>query len=667
MKKFRLLLVMSSLLALVCSFTACSTDLADNYPTISVEVTPGETTASSIAFTIKAQGADDIYYWVVKTAAEGEEDNPELNIKKGTYLDASMDTPFEQLVEKTGLAEKTEYNVYVYAKNFSHDAYATPIKLTTGEAVVIATPTVKVVLDPASATETSFDAFVTTENAQKASWLVLPKYTAGVNAAKVFAEGTVITEKLNEGEVAVTVEGLEPGTDYDFYVAVDNEGVQVLSEVASVSTVEPSTPVITVAFSELADSKSLVDTASLPGMYVMVVNPETNDMANLFMYDLTNYPDYAGYLSSGDYPALTGSLDAGQLPQASCLLADPSYTNFTIGGVEYYPVGDLGATKEGLVYGLNITTVMPDEDNNLITFNVPVVDAAGNEYIIQGEYFGPLGYTSGIVAYPFDLKQWGFTNYTATVSGNTVRLKSTSLNGDFEMILQTENGQWVDTAFVAGEGGNLTGGFTSFLEGAPETFVFTSGRILFSKAEGENAYTLNVSSKGMDGTRGIDWLMQGETGAYLINAPEEGYAITVTVETAAEALSIDGKRWALPASFALATVGQEATCFVDMGVSAAGKLFVGADLESVYGPEAAGYAQNIMGAVYDYTVQATDATSGNILLAVTNQFGDVTNVPIPYSNLTAESVTIDFTNVFGNLGVTACDCTLFTKEIVAVQ
>ena len=235
------------------------------------------------------------------------------------------------------------------------------------------------------------------------------------------------------------------------------------------------------------------------------------------------------------------------------------------------------------------------------------------------------------------------------------------------MILQTENGQWLDTAFVAGEGGNLTGGFTSFLEGAPETFVFTSGRILFSKAEGENAYTLNVSSKGMDGTRGIDWLMQGETGAYLINAPEEGYAITVTVEAAAEALSIDGKRWTLPASFALATVGQEATCFVDMGVSAAGKFFVGADLESVFGPEAAGYAQNIMGAVYDYTVQATDATSGNILLAVTNQFGDVTNVPIPYSNLTAESVTIDFTNVFGNLGVTACDCTLFTKEIVAVQ
>ena len=654
MKKFRLLLVMSSLLALVCSFTACSTDLADNYPTISVEVTPGETTASSIAFTIKAQGADDIYYWVVKTAAEGEEDNPELNIKKGTYLDASMDTPFEQLVEKTGLAEKTEYNVYVYAKNFSHDAYATPIKLTTGEAVVIATPTVKVVLDPASATETSFDAFVTTENAQKASWLVLPKYTAGVNAAKVFAEGTAITEKLNEGEVAVTVEGLEPGTDYDFYVAVDNEGVQVLSEVASVSTVEPSTPVITVAFSELADSKSLVDTEDLPGMYVMVANPETNDMANLFMYDLTNYPDYAGYLSSGDYPALTGSLDAGQLPQASCLLADPSYTNFTIGGVEYYPVGDLGATKEGLVYGLNITTVMPDEDNNLITFNVPVVDAAGNEYIIQGEYMGPLGYVAQIQSYPFELTQWGFKEFTATTEGNVVTLKSTSLNGDFVMNLHTEDGNWLDTGFVAGEGGTLTGGFTSYVEGAPETFSFISGRISFSKGEGENDYKLIIS------TRAGEWMMQGQSGAYTIVVPESEYYDVKINLPAAETLSVDGKRWQLPSDIAeMIASSPTAVVVADLGVSTPGQLYVAVDYESIYGAQAAGMWAPMV--AVNYSVEATDATSGKILVQSSNMYGEVSTVEVPYSNLTADSVTIDFTNLLSMPG--NGPCTLYTGEV----
>lgn len=665
MKNFRLLLVMSSLLALVCSFTACSTDIDDNYPTITVSVEAGTTTDSSATFTIKANGADDMYYWVYATPAEGAEDY-ELLIEKGTYLDASVDTPFEQEITVTGLKATTEYNVHVYAKNFAHNAYANPIKFTTGVTPLPAPAPVikKVLVEEEEVTETSFLAYVTVEGAQSAAYLVVPKYTADITAEKVFANGVAITEKL-DGEVAVTVEDLNPGTDYEFYVAANNYDVLALSEPVAVTTLVPQTPVVELYFDELMDTKDLADLVGLPGILVQVRNSATLAMASLFIVDYSS-AEYPGYLASGDYPALSGSFDAGTCPEVSCLLADPSYTSFFDGENTYFVVGDVAESDEGIPYCLNVLTAMPKSDENLLSFNLPVVDAEGNEYVLQGEYLGPLGYTSSIVAYPFDLKQWGFTNFTATVSGNTVKLKSTSINGDFEMILQTENGQWVDTAFVAGEGGNLTGGFTSFLEGAPETFVFTSGRILFSKAEGENAYTLNVSSKGFDGTRGIDWLMQGETGAYLINAPEEGYAITVTVEAAAEALSIDGKRWTLPASFALATVGVEATCFVDMGVSAAGKLFVGADLESVYGPEAAGYAQTIITPM-DYTVEATDATSGVITVTTVDHFGDVVSATLPYSNLTSEGVTIDFTNMLGNAGVTACDCTLFTKEIVAVQ
>lgn len=665
MKKFRLLLAMSSLLALVCSFTACSTDIDDNYPTITVSVEAGTTTDSSATFTIKANGADDMYYWVYATPAEGAEDY-ELLIEKGTYLDASVDTPFEQEITVTGLKATTEYNVHVYAKNFAHNAYANPIKFTTGVTPLPAPAPVikKVLVEEEEVTETSFLAYVTVEGAQSAAYLVVPKYTADITAEKVFANGVAITEKL-DGEVAVTVEDLNPGTDYEFYVAANNYDVLALSEPVAVTTLVPQTPVVELYFDELMDTKDLADLVGLPGILVQVRNSATLAMASLFIVDYSS-AEYPGYLASGDYPALSGSFDAGTCPEVSCLLADPSYTSFFDGENTYFVVGDVAESDEGIPYCLNVLTAMPKSDENLLSFNLPVVDAEGNEYVLQGEYLGPLGYTSSIVAYPFDLKQWGFTNFTATVSGNTVKLKSTSINGDFEMILQTENGQWVDTAFVAGEGGNLTGGFTSFLEGAPETFVFTSGRILFSKAEGENAYTLNVSSKGFDGTRGIDWLMQGETGAYLINAPEEGYAITVTVEAAAEALSIDGKRWTLPASFALATVGVEATCFVDMGVSAAGKLFVGADLESVYGPEAAGYAQTIITPM-DYTVEATDATSGVITVTTVDHFGDVVSATLPYSNLTSEGVTIDFTNMLGNAGVTACDCTLFTKEIVAVQ
>lgn len=661
MKKFRLLLAMSSLLALVCSFTACSTDIDDNYPTITVSVEAGTTTDSSATFTIKANGADDMYYWVYATPAEGAEDY-ELLIEKGTYLDASVDTPFEQEITVTGLKATTEYNVHVYAKNFAHNAYANPIKFTTGVTPLPAPAPVikKVLVEEEEVTETSFLAYVTVEGAQSAAYLVVPKYTADITAEKVFANGVAITEKL-DGEVAVTVEDLNPGTDYEFYVAANNYDVLALSEPVAVTTLVPQTPVVELYFDELLmeGTKDLADLVGLPGILVQVRNSATGAMASLFIVDYSS-AEYPGYLAAGDYPALSGSFDEGTCPEVSCLLADPSYTNFFDGENTYFVVGDVAESDEGIPYCLNVMTAMPESDENLLSFNLPVVDAEGNEYVLQGEYLGPLGYTSSIVAYPFDLKQWGFTNFTATVSGNTVKLKSTSINGDFEMILATEDGNWVGPAFSAGEGGNLTGGFTSFLEGAPETFVFTSGRITFDKGEGENNYVLNVS------TRAGDWVMQGETGAYLINAPEEGYAITVTVEAAAEALSIDGKRWQLPMSFPLATLGQEVPCFVDMGVYAPGKLFVAVDLEAVYGPDAAGYAQTII-APMDYTVEATDATSGVITVTTVDHFGDAVSATLPYSNLTSEGVTIDFTNMLGNYGIAACDCTLFTKEIVAVQ
>ena len=652
---------MSSLLALVCSFTACSTDIDDNYPTITVSVEAGTTTDSSATFTIKANGADDMYYWVYATPAEGAEDY-ELLIEKGTYLDASVDTPFEQEITVTGLKATTEYNVHVYAKNFAHNAYANPIKFTTGVTPLPAPAPVikKVLVEEEEVAETSFLAYVTVEGAQSAAYLVVPKYTADITAEKVFANGVAITEKL-DGEVAVTVEDLNPGTDYEFYVAANNYDVLALSEPVAVTTLVPQTPVVELYFDELImeGTMDLADLVGLPGILVQVRNSATGAMASLFMVDYSS-AEYPGYLAAGDYPALSGSFDAGTCPEVSCLLADPSYTNFFDGTTEYFVVGDVAESDEGIPYCLNVMTNMPESDENLLSFNLPVVDAEGNEYVLQGEYLGPLGYTSGIVAYPFDLNQWGFTNFTATVSGNTVKLKSTSINGDFEMILATEDGNWVGPAFSAGEGGNLTGGFTSFLEGAPETFVFTSGRISFDKGEGENNYVLNVS------TRAGDWVMQGETGAYLINAPEEGYAITVTVEAAAEALSIDGKRWQLPMSFSLATLGQEVPCFVDMGVYAPGKLFVAADLEAAFGPDAAGYAQAVI-APMDYTVEATDATSGVITVTTVDHFGDAVSVTLPYSNLTSEGVTIDFTNMLGNYGIAACECSLFTKEIIAVQ
>lgn len=133
---------------------------------------------------------------------------------------------------------------------------------------------------------------------------------------------------------------------------------------------------------------------------------------------------------------------------------------------------------------------------------------------------------------------------------------------------------------------------------------------------------------------------------------------------AAEALSVDGKRWALPASFSEVVVGvPTAVCFVDMGVTLPGKLIVALDGESAYGADAAGIAMMMQGMMFDYTVETTDASSGKVVIKQVDHFGDAQNVELPYSNLTAESVTVDFTNMLGNMGITVCECTLFTKEV----
>ena len=57
------------------------------------------------------------------------------------------------------------------------------------------------------------------------------------------------------------------------------------------------------------------------------------------------------------------------------------------------------------------------------------------------------------------------------------------------------------------------------------------------------------------------------------------------------------------------------------------------------------------------------ATSGTVSIVALDHSGDATVVDLPYTNLTAESVTVDFTNMLGNVGITVCECSLFTKNV----
>ena len=511
--------MMSSLLALVCSFTACNTDIADDYPAVEISLTAGEADGNTLSFTVKATGADDIYYWVEVVDPEVEA-APELNIEDASYLDAQVDVAFEQVVTVSKLKYTAQYKIYAYAKNFAHNAYATEIEMSTGDApVVIPAPEVSVLADEDEIYEDAFLVFITSKNATKGAWLVVPKYTEGVDAAKVFAEGTALGASELNCEAAIPVEDLEPDTEYDFYAAVENsEGVQVLSSVVAVTTAKKTIPVVQMQFTELMKTMDLATTVKLPGLYFMLGNPETGDKAHLFMYDISQINNYPGYMANGIYPALTGSVDSGSFPEATCVLADPGYTKFESAAGSYYPVGNMGVDEDGNPYGIVLMTQMPDADNNLLEINIYAVNAATNEpVIIRGQYIGPLGYVTGIATWPFNLTDWGFKAFESTTSGNVVTLTSNSINGSFVLNLTTENGN-IESTFVVGE--NLSGGFTSYVEGAPEHFELQSGRIAIAKAEGGGANDYVIS------TRGDETIMVGASGAYKIDALE--YPITIT-------------------------------------------------------------------------------------------------------------------------------------------
>lgn len=147
----------------------------------------------------------------------------------------------------------------------------------------------------------------------------------------------------------------------------------------------------------------------------------------------------------------------------------------------------------------------------------------------------------------------------------------------------------------------------------------------------------------------IDEASITNTGKVIVNGEE----LKATV-----ALSIDGKQWVLPSDIAEMFSGvPTARLIVDLGVSFPGQLIVGADYESIYGAAAAGMWAPLTGTM-PYTIEVVDATSGNLVLSQTNMYDEVTTTKIPYSNLTEDSVTVDFTNLLGMPGNGPCK--LFT-------
>ncbi len=100
-------------------------------------------------------------------------------------------------------------------------------------------------------------------------------------------------------------------------------------------------------------------------------------------------------------------------------------------------------------------------------------------------------------------------------------------------------------------------------------------------------------------------------------------------------------QWNLPADVAAMVATEGAEGIVDLGVTAEGQMMIAFNLESVYGPDAAGMWQTMM--AFPYTIEATSTAGGNIVVAQSDMFGDTNYTNVPYTvDLESNTVTIDF-------------------------
>ena len=398
----------------------------------------------------------------------------------------------------------------------------------------VATPTVALTLEAEEVYEDAFMAFATTTDAEKAAWLVVSHGDTTVTVDGVFANGTEIpADQLNGEEPAmILVEDLEPATEYDLYVAVQNKGKKVLSEPLCVTTAEaaPQYPVVEMYFTECANALNLSQ-AGAPGHMFTLNNADYTAMMNIMIVDRSNAENYS-YISTNFYPSVTcanGEMGMPVWPTGSGVVCNPAYSFASIydaateSSKDYFFVGN-----QGEEYGVDVITLMPDTDNNMFTFNLLAttsVDDNGNPngelVVVQGSFTGPLGYPVAPAAIEFDLQEWGYTDFEATQAegSNVVKLKKGGPSGDFVMNLTTTDGKIANAEGVlyTVEDENLSGYLFDPLDEAD--YNFSAGGFILTTTDTPGTYTLEVGER-----RG--WTFEG--GNKVFTVVPKTYTITVT-------------------------------------------------------------------------------------------------------------------------------------------
>lgn len=250
---------------------------------------------------------------------------------------------------------------------------------------------------------------------------------------------------------------------------------------------------------ECYNALNLAQQMMMPGHQFMF-KTEGGDMATMTFFDfdqlenLSNYYYISGPMSEGGkfYPIMSE-------PMGNCLcVASSEYALFYIGGKAYYPVmPETEKDANGRPYGVQVMTMMPETDMNLLTFYIPAEDEQRNKVVIDGHILCAFGYTGGgnpSVELRMDL--FGFKTFTAVLEGDKATLTSSSNNG----VLTFELTNWGEGPFASEDGvvyyadDNLMNATFTQDDGLDYgEYKLSAGRMVLCTTEEPNVYTMVFS------------------------------------------------------------------------------------------------------------------------------------------------------------------------------
>ncbi len=213
MKDSKLFPLFFVLLSIIGLSTSCKkVENTPQEPTITLELE--EQTSSSITFMANISDATSAKYIVV----EGTQ-APQASEILTTGI--SLEIESEQYITLEDLTPETTYTISIAAENESVTAPVKSISAQTSE--LPADPTA--VIENTEATHNSITFSTTTENTDRAVWLVIKSGSREISIADAFEHGTEFEANTT---VEITVENLDAETEYEIIVAAANDYCSIL-------------------------------------------------------------------------------------------------------------------------------------------------------------------------------------------------------------------------------------------------------------------------------------------------------------------------------------------------------------------------------------------------------------------------------------------------------